>query len=310
MENIRADICVIGAGSGGLSVAAGAAQLGRKTVLVEKGEMGGDCLNAGCVPSKALLAAAARAQTIREAGAFGIDAEPKIDAARVHAHLGEIIAEIAPNDSQTRFEGLGVKVIRAPARFLDARNVEAGDFRIHARRFVIATGSRPAIPPVPGLADVPYFTNETIFAKDFIPPRLAIIGGGASGLELAQAHARLGAKVTVIELARILAHEDEEAASVVRRKLAREGVRILEETCPTAIKPVANGISIRLVSPNDTEVIEASHILVAAGRAPNIEELGLDAAGIEADAHGIKVDRRLKTTNAHVYAIGDVTPAP
>jgi pyruvate/2-oxoglutarate dehydrogenase complex dihydrolipoamide dehydrogenase (E3) component len=310
MENIRADICVIGAGSAGLSVAAGAAQLGRKTVLIEKGEMGGDCLNAGCVPSKALIAAAARAQTMREAAVFGIGAEPKIDPARVHAHVKEIVAQIAPNDSQARFEGLGVKVIRAPAHFLDARTVQAGSYRIRARRFVIATGSRPAIPPVPGLENVPYFTNETIFEKDFIPPHLAVIGGGASGLELAQAHRRLGSQVTVIELARILAHEDEEAANVVRARLAREGVRILEDTCPTAIKPSPNGASIRLVSPHDSEVIEPSHILVAAGRAPNIEELDLGAAGIAADAHGIVIDRRLKTANPRVYAIGDATPAP
>jgi len=310
MENIRADICVIGAGSGGLSVAAGAAQLGRKTVLIEKGEMGGDCLNAGCVPSKALLAAAAHAQTIREAPAFGIDAEPRIDAARVHAHVREIIAEIAPNDSQARFEKLGVKVIRALAHFIDANTVEAGATRIRARRFVIATGSRPTIPPIPGLESVPYFTNETIFDKNFVPSHLAIIGGGPVGLELAQAHRRLGANVTVIEMARILPHEDEEAAGVVRAALEREGIHILENTHATAIRPAANGLGIQLISQHGSEVLEPGHLLVATGRAPNIEDLDLAAAGINADERGIAVDHRLKTSNSRVYAIGDVTPAP
>lgn len=306
----RCDICVIGAGSGGLSVAAGAAQLGRKTILIEKGEMGGDCLNTGCVPSKALIAAAARAQAMRESSAFGIDAEAKIDSQRVHLHLRAIIAEIAPNDSQDRFEKLGVKVIRAPARFIDARTVEAGDTKIRARRFVIATGSRPAVPPIPGLEDVPYFTNETIFDKDFIPPHLVIIGGGPVGLELAQAHRRLAAKVTIVEMGSILPHEDEEAAAVVRAALEREGVRILENTHATAIRKNENGISIQLVGSQGSEVIEPSHILVAAGRKPNIEELNLEAAGVAAGANGITVDHRLKTTNARVYAIGDVTPAP
>jgi pyruvate/2-oxoglutarate dehydrogenase complex dihydrolipoamide dehydrogenase (E3) component len=310
MENIGADICVIGAGSAGLSVAAGAAQLGRKTVLIEKGEMGGDCLNAGCVPSKALLAAAARTQAMRDAAPFGISAEPKIDAARVHAHVQEIVAEIAPNDSQPRFEKLGVRVIRAPAHFLDAHMVEAGNFRIRARRFVIATGSRPAIPPIPGLENVPCFTNETIFKKDFIPAHLVVIGGGPAGLELAQAHRRLDARVTVIEMARILPHDDEEAAAVVRAALKREGVQILENTQATAIKPSANGASIQLVSTHGSEILEPSHILVATGRKPNIEDLDLAAAGITADAHGIVIDHRLKTANKRIYAIGDVTPAP
>jgi pyruvate/2-oxoglutarate dehydrogenase complex dihydrolipoamide dehydrogenase (E3) component len=306
----RCDICVIGAGSGGLSVAAGAAQLGRKTILIEKGEMGGDCLNAGCVPSKALIASAARAQMMRESSAFGIDAEAKIDSVRVDAHVHGIIEDIAPNDSQERFEKLGVKVIRAPARFIDARTIEAGDTKIRARRFVIATGSRPAVPPIPGLDGVPYFTNETIFGKNFIPAHLAVIGGGPVGLELAQAHRRLGAKVTIVEMAKILPHEDEDAVAVVREALTREGVRILENTHATAIRKTDGGVSMQIVGAHGSEVLEASHILVAAGRKPNIEDLNLEAAGIVAGAHGIAVDHRLKTANARVYAIGDVTPAP
>ncbi|HEV2562458.1 MAG TPA: FAD-dependent oxidoreductase [Rhizomicrobium sp.] len=311
MENIRADICVIGAGSAGLSVAAGAAQLGRKVVLIEKGEMGGDCLNTGCVPSKALIAAANVAQNMRDAAPFGIAAvTPAIDGTRVHGHVHDVIATIAPHDSQERFEGLGVTVIRAPAHFVSANMVEAGTYCIRARRFVIATGSRAAVPPIPGLDHVPYFTNETIFKKDFIPPHLAVIGGGPLGLELAQAHRRLGAQVTVIEAARILPREDEEAAAIVRASLERDGVRVLEKTNATAIKSSAGGVTIQLVSAHHSEIVQASHILVATGRRPNIEGLDLQRAGIAADKHGIRVDHRLKTTNRRVYAIGDVSGAP
>jgi pyruvate/2-oxoglutarate dehydrogenase complex dihydrolipoamide dehydrogenase (E3) component len=311
MENIRADICVIGAGSAGLSVAAGAAQLGRKVVLIEKDEMGGDCLNTGCVPSKALIAAANVAQNMRDAAPFGIAAvSPAIDGTRVHGHVHDVIATIAPHDSQERFEGLGVTVIRAPAHFVSANMVEAGTCCIRARRFVIATGSRAATPPIPGLDHVPYFTNETIFKKDFIPPHLAVIGGGPLGLELAQAHRRLGAQVTVIEAARILPREDEEAAAILRASLERDGVRILENTNATAIKSSAGGIAIQLVSAHHSEIVQASHILVATGRRPNIEGLDLQRAGIAADKHGIRVDHRLKTTNRRAYAIGDVSGAP
>lgn len=307
MDTIKADICVIGAGSAGLSVAAGAAQLGRKTVLIEKGEMGGDCLNTGCVPSKALLAAAAVAQTMRDAGPFGIAAvEPKVDGTAVHAHVNGVIAAIAPNDSQSRFEKLGVTVIREAAGFVDERTVEAGGTRIRARRFVIATGSRAGLPPVPGLTEISFFTNENIFRKDFIPPHLLVIGGGPIGLELAQAHRRLGSAVTVIEFARVLSRDDEEAAAVVREALLREGVRILEGANVTALKSIPEGVEAQIVTAHGSEVLSASHVLVAAGRKPNVEGLGLERAGIVFDAKGIKVDHRLKTTNKRVYAIGDV----
>lgn len=307
METIKADICVIGAGSAGLSVTAGAAQLGRKTVLIEKGEMGGDCLNTGCVPSKSLLAAAAVAQTMRDAGPFGIaPMEPKVDGAAVHAHVNGVIAAIAPNDSQSRFEKLGVTVIRETAEFVDERTVEAGGTRIRARRFVIATGSRAGLPPVPGLNEISFFTNENIFRKDFIPPHLLVIGGGPIGLELAQAHRRLGSAVTVIEFARVLPRDDEEAAAVVRDALLREGVRILEGANVMALRSIPEGVEAQIVTAHGSDVLSASHVLVAAGRKPNVEGLGLERAGIAFDAKGIKVDRRLKTTNKRVYAIGDV----
>lgn len=311
MEIIKADICVIGAGSGGLSVAAGAAQLGRRTVLIEKGEMGGDCLNTGCVPSKSLIAAAEVAQTMREARAFGIaPAEPKVDGAAVHAHVNNVIATIAPNDSQDRFEKLGATVIRAPAQFIDERTVEAGGKRIRARRFVVATGSRAGLPPVPGLDSIPFFTNENIFRKDFVPAHLLVIGAGPIGLELAQAHKRLGSNVTVVEVARLLPRDDEEAAGVVRAALAREGIRILENTTITALRAVPAGVEAQIVTKHGSEILTASHVLVAAGRKPNVEGLGLERAGIAFDAKGITVDRRLRTTNKRVYAVGDVAGGP
>ncbi|MFN3606542.1 MAG: FAD-dependent oxidoreductase, partial [Cypionkella sp.] len=229
MAQITADICIIGAGSGGLSLAAGAAQMGARVVLIEAGEMGGDCLNAGCVPSKALLAAGKAAQGVQAGARFGITAAPpQIDFAAAMAHVAATIAEIAPMDSQARFEGFGVQVIRAWGRFIAKDTVQAGNDTIRARRFVIATGSRPFIPPIAGIETVPYFTNETIFAQTICPDHLIILGGGPIGLEMAQAHRRLGARVTVIEGARALGRDDPDAAAVVLAALRAEGIDIRE----------------------------------------------------------------------------------
>src|SRR5256714_1992713 len=216
-ERLTPDICVIGAGSGGLSVAAAAAAFGVPVVLIEKGKMGGDCLNYGCVPSKALLAAAKRAEAFRRAAPFGIAAQrPGVDFARVHAHVHGVIAAIAPNDSRERFTGLGVRVIEGAARFKNRRTVAVGDgIEIRARRFVIASGSVPALPPIAGLETVPYLTNETIFDLTTCPEHLIVIGAGPIGLELAQAFRRLGAEVTVLEAAEPLAREDPECAATV-----------------------------------------------------------------------------------------------
>jgi pyruvate/2-oxoglutarate dehydrogenase complex dihydrolipoamide dehydrogenase (E3) component len=200
MNIARFDIVVIGAGSGGLSVAAGAAQMGARVALIEAGEMGGDCLNSGCVPSKALLAAAKQAHVHATSPRFGVTYDvPKIDFAAVKNHVAEVIATIAPHDSQERFEGLGVTVVRGFGKFIDARIVEAAGSRLTAKRFVIATGSRASLPPIAGLAETPHHTNETIFADRTKPEHLLIIGGGAIGAEMAQAHVRLGCKVTILE---------------------------------------------------------------------------------------------------------------
>ena len=300
------DLCVIGAGSAGLSVAAGAAQMGARVVLIEAGRMGGDCLNTGCVPSKSLLAAAAAAQAVRDAGRFGISAgEPAVDFAAVHAHVHEVIAGIAPNDSVERFEGLGVKVIRAHARFVSAEEVAAGDALVRARRFVIATGSAPIVPPIPGLRAVPHLTNETIFDLTACPRHLLVIGGGPIGLELAQAHRRLGAQVTVVEMARFLSHDDPETAAVAVARLREEGVALHEGTTVTAVAVAGDGLAVDCSGEGEPFRVACSHILVATGRKAVVEEVGLDAAGIAHSAQGITVDSGLRTSNRRVFAVGD-----
>lgn len=317
---LRPDICVIGAGAGGLVVAAGAAALGAETLLIEKGTMGGECLNTGCVPSKALIAAAAQAANARAAAAFGVHLEaPRVDPAGVHRHLRQTIAALAPNDSRARFEGLGAKVIAGSARFADPRRLEAGGAAIEARRVVIATGSHPVVPPIPGLDDVPFLTNETIFETPLLPRHLAIIGAGPIGLELAQAFRRLGAEVSVLEMARPLVRDDPEIAALLIEALQAEGVRILSPVRilrvarePAAAGAAASERSIRIdYSEDGTErQLRASHLLVAAGRAPTIGDLELDAAGIAYGPHGIVIDRGLRTSNRRVFAIGDAAGGP
>lgn len=304
---IDADICVIGAGSGGLSVAAGASQMGARVVLIEKGEMGGDCLNYGCVPSKALLAAGHAAAAVREAGRFGVRATlDGVDGASVYGHVESVIDAIRPMDSQERFEGLGVTVIRAAGRFTAPDRVQAGETEIRARRFVIATGSSAAVPPIPGLDTVPYLTNESLFERESLPDHLIVIGGGPIGAEMAQAHAQLGCKVTLLEMAAIMANDDPELVEVVRRSLIADGIDLREGLKVSGIEKTATGVAVSVEADGAVERIEGSHILVAAGRRPNLAGLDLDKAGIEHTPRGIKVDARLRSTNKKVFAIGDV----
>lgn len=308
---LHADLCVIGAGSGGLSVAAGAVQMGASVVLVEKHLMGGDCLNTGCVPSKALLAAAHAADTVRHSGRFGVNGhEPAVDFAAVHRHVHGVIAAIAPHDSVERFEGLGVTVIQAAGRFTGPDEIEAGGRRIRARRFVVATGSSAALPPIPGLAEIPYLTNETVFGLTALPGHLVVIGGGPIGVEMAQAFRRLGAQVTLLERAAILPKDEPEAVAVIRAALLREGIAVREGAQIAAVRRAANGVEVMLEGTTGPVAIHGTHLLIAAGRKPNIAGLGLDAAGIEATPRGITVDARLRTTNPRVFAIGDVAGGP
>lgn len=296
------DLCVIGAGSAGLSVAAGAVQLGKSVVLIEKSEMGGDCLNFGCVPSKALLAAAAAAQSGRDGAKFGVRAEPVVDFPAVMDHVRSVIAAIEPHDSQERFEKLGCTVIREGAAFTGPDTIVAGAHTVKAKRFVIATGSRAFIPPIDGLKDTPYLTNETIFSNRTRPDHLIVLGGGPIGLEMAQAHARLGARVTVVEGLTILNRDDPDAVDVVRQRLQAEGVTIIERAKATAARAANGGVELTL---EDGRVLSGSHLLVAVGRRPNVDGLGLERAGVKTDKAGVVADAGLRTDNPRIFVAGD-----
>ena len=306
-EVLKPDICVIGAGSGGLSVAAAALTLGASVVIVERDKMGGDCLNTGCVPSKALIAAAKRAHTIKHTAVFGVTAsELKVNFSKVQAHVQGVIDSIAPHDSVDRFEGLGATVIQAHGKFIDKKTLEAGGKTIKARRFVIATGSRPAVPPIKGLDSVNYLTNENIFQLSGKPVHLIIVGGGPIGMEMAQAHKRLGCEVSIVEMFDPLGKDDPELTAIALRKIAAEGVNIYGQTGVEAVQAKGNGFAVTLKSKTETQTITGSHILVAAGRAVNVDNLGLEEAGIKLDGRAIGVNKGMKTSNRRVYAIGDV----
>jgi pyruvate/2-oxoglutarate dehydrogenase complex dihydrolipoamide dehydrogenase (E3) component len=308
-EVIKPDICVIGGGSGGLTVAAAAAAFGVSVVLIEAGKMGGDCLNYGCVPSKAIIAAAKTANSMRHAEKFGIkNVEPEVNFRKVHDHVHDVIAAIAPNDSVERFTALGVKVIEAHGKFLDADTVVAGDYEIKARRFVVATGSSAFVPPIEGLESVEYLTNETLFDETRKPNHLLVIGGGPIGMEMAQAHRRLGSKVTVIEGLKALGKDDPELAEVVLRNVRADGVEILEGANVVSVQQTTKTkVTVRIATEDGERDVSGTHILVATGRAANVNGLELEKAGIKYDRKGIEVGNDLRTSNKRVYAIGDVS---
>ncbi|MBL4775476.1 MAG: FAD-dependent oxidoreductase [Mariprofundus sp.] len=317
---LHVDICVIGAGSGGLSVAAGASQMGAKVALVEKSEMGGDCLNTGCVPSKALLAAGHAAQSMRDAARFGVGITgqsggepgvqaqtPDVDWQQVHDHVHGVIAAIAPNDSQQRFEAMGVTVIRAAGRFEDKRTLRAANQLIRAKYFVLATGSSAFVPPIEGLDQVDYFTNESIFSNSGTVEHLIVIGGGPIGLEMAQAHRRLGAKVTVMEMARLMMKDDPELSKIVIDRLAAEGMDFHEGGRDLSLEQGSDGkIIARCRTDAGEQCAIGSHLLIATGRRANVEGLNLQAAGVAYSAKGVQVDARLRSSNKRIFAIGDV----
>jgi pyruvate/2-oxoglutarate dehydrogenase complex dihydrolipoamide dehydrogenase (E3) component len=305
-ETIETDLCVIGAGSGGLSVAVAAAAFGVNVVLIEKHKMGGDCLNYGCVPSKAMIAAGRHAHNMRTCEPFGVRAvEPHVDFAAVNDHVKSVIAAIEPNDSVERFTGLGVRVIQAAGKFVDKETVRAADNLIKARRFIIATGSSPLVPPIPGLSETPHFTNETLFDNRRKIDHLTIIGGGPIGMEMAQAHRRLGSKVTILEGAKAMAKDDPELAGVVLEALRREGVEIQEGAMVESVAGTADEISVTAKTSAGQKTYKGTHLLVAVGRRPNIEGLGLEQAGVEVERGSIKVDSGMVTSNRKVFAIGD-----
>lgn len=302
------DLCVIGGGSAGLVAAAGGATLGARVLLVEKHKLGGDCLNYGCVPSKALIKCARVAQSARTAAAFGVELPaPRVSIPTVMRRVAAVIAAIEPNDSPERFRGLGVEVVFGAGHFVAPDAVEVEGRRVTARRYLIATGSRPAVPPIPGLDRIPYLTNETIFSLAEDVPTLIVIGGGPIGCEMAQSFARLGTRVTLVDIGeRILPREDADASAVVLDSLRRDGVDFRLGARPLRVEGVAGDLALVLAADGGEERVAATHLLVAAGRRANVEDLGLDAAGIAAERGRIVADRRLRTTNPNVYVAGDV----
>ncbi|MGH8427892.1 MAG: dihydrolipoyl dehydrogenase family protein [Gammaproteobacteria bacterium] len=307
------DFIVIGAGAAGLSAAAGAAQLGARVALIESDRMGGECLNTGCVPSKALLHAARLADDVRNAslsaGLAATLAQPEL--ASVLARVRGVIVAIAPHDSVERMRGLSVEVIAARARFVDPHTVEADGRRLTARRFLIATGSRPAIPPVPGLNGLPMLTNETIFELNEAVPSLLVLGGGPIGTELAQAFRRLDSRVTLVEMAPdILPRSDAEAAAVVRAALVHDGVEILTGVRVEKAGGTAGALWLDWRREDGTGGrIEGSHLLVAAGRRTDFADMNLDAAGVKMEKGRLVLDSRLRTSQKHIYAAGDAAGA-
>ena len=300
---LKPDLCVIGGGSGGLTVAAGAAQMGASVVLVEGHRMGGDCLNYGCVPSKSLIAAAGHAHAMRSGAPFGVaPVTPQVDYAAAKDHVAAVIAGIAPHDSVERFEGLGVTVIQGWARFVSPTRIAAGETMIEARRFVIAIGSAPLVPPIPGIEAVRVWTNEDIFTLRETPRHLIVIGGGPIGMEMAQAHRRLGCEVTVIEGAKVLGREDPDLADIAVERLRAEGVRLIEGAQADRVAAAGDGVAVTVGG----ATVEGSHLLVAAGRRVNLSRLDADAGGITTTPAGVSVDRGLRSvSNRRVYAIGD-----
>ncbi|GAK32468.1 dihydrolipoamide dehydrogenase [Iodidimonas nitroreducens] len=304
---ITTDLLVIGAGSGGLSVAAGAVQMGARVVLIEKGRMGGDCLNYGCIPSKSLLAAAKAARHLSHPGQMGAQIDGfSVDFKKAHDHVHQVIASIAPHDSVERFEKLGVTVIKGAARFTGPREVMADGKTIRAKRIIIATGSSARVPPIDGLDQIHYYTNETIFDLETRPDHLLIIGAGPIGLEMAQAFRRLGSDVTVLERFKPLPKDDPDLAAVALDQLSAEGIDIRSDIDIKQVRAADGGVEIKAQKDGQDLTIRGSHLLIAAGRAPNVGGLDLAAAGVEHSEKGIPTDARLRTSNKRIFAIGDV----
>ncbi len=306
----RYNMVVIGAGTAGLIVAAGAAGLGAKVALIERELMGGDCLNVGCVPSKALLRSARAAADARGAPAFGVAIPPgaAVDFAAVMERMRRLRAELSAKDSASRYRALGVDVFIGEGRFSGRDCVEVAGRTLRFARAAIATGTRAAAPAIPGLAQAGYLTNETVFSLTALPGRLIVIGGGPLGCELAQAFARFGSRVAVLEMApSILPQEDRDGAAIIRDALAREGIEIHEAVRIEGVAADGGGKRVRLEREGVQREIEADEILVAAGRIPVVEGLNLEAAGVEYDRRtGVRVNDRLQTTNARIYAAGDI----
>ncbi len=303
----KADLCVIGAGSGGLSVASGAVQFGLNVILIEEGLMGGDCLNYGCIPSKSLLAAAKALNNSKSAENFGVmNTNTVLDFNKVHDHIKNVIKNITPHDSVERFTGMGVKVIKGHAEFISPNSISVNEDTISAKRFVISTGSKPFIPEITGINNIKYLTNETIFDLTDLPKHLIVIGGGPIGCELGQAFKLLGSKVTLLARSKILPKDDPELVSILRKKFIDDGITLYEDTKFNSINSKDNEISLEITTIDGDKTINGSHILIAAGRLASVEKLNLDKANIDYSKKGIIVNKSLRTSNKKVFAIGDV----
>lgn len=301
------DVIVIGGGAAGLTAAGGCGLFGLKVALIEGRAMGGECLNDGCVPSKALIAAARRAAEARQATRAGVTlAAPQVDWAGVRAHIEGAIASIAPHDSEDRFEGMGCEVIRDHARFTGPHTVEVAGRELSAPRIVIATGSEPALPPIDGLAGVPYLTNETLFRLDALPGHLIVVGGGSIGMEMAQSFRALGSTVTLVEPEAILAKDDRESVALLVAAMEAEGVRFIHDKAAS----VTGQAGALVLTTGGGEAIAGTHLLIAAGRKARVTGYGLETTGVKLGANGIAVDARRRTSVSHIYAIGDCRDGP
>ena len=305
----RYNLVVIGAGTAGLVAAAGAAGLGAKVALIERELMGGDCLTVGCVPSKGLISSARIARTIRDAHDFGIDAESiNIDFPRVMERMRRLRASISPNDSAERFRSLGIDVYLGSGEFIGRDRIRVGEQILQFKKAVIATGARATVPPIPGLDEVSYLTNETLFSLTELPRRLGVVGAGPIGCEIAQTFARLGSEVFLIEKAdRILPNDDSDAAAVVQKSLERDGVTVLCCGQHLKVRNAADSAVIEVDARGVHYSEQVDQLVISTGRAPNVEGLGLEQAGVEFDLRqGVTVNDRLQTTNSNIFAAGDV----
>ncbi len=312
-------LIVIGAGSGGLVTAAGAAGLGTKVALVERHRMGGDCLNTGCVPSKAIIRTAKLVYDLKTADRFGLPPSPlsppsmgggwgRIDLARVLQSVREVQKKIEPHDSAERFQGLGIDVVFGSFRFISPYEISDGTVTLSAKRFVIATGAAPFVPPIKGLGEIPYLTSDNVWDLKELPGRLVVLGGGPIGSELTQVFARLGSKVSVVEMADcLLNREDPEASCLIKERFQREGIETLVNTRAQEVRKTAAGYELVLAHATEGEkTVPFDQILVAVGRAPNVAGLDLEKAGVRYSEKGIEVDPSLRTLASHIYACGDV----
>ena len=305
----RYNLLVVGGGPAGLVAAAGAAGLGAKVAMVEKHLLGGDCLIVGCVPSKALIRAARAAFDVRDSGRFGVrgGADAQVDFGAAMARMRELRAGLSAHDSAARFTELGIDVYLGAGRFASADSFEIDGRTLRFSRACISTGARAFVPPVEGLAEVGFLTNETVFSLTELPRRLSVIGAGPIGCELAQAFARFGSEVWLIEMAeQILIREDREAAQIVERALERDGVKIALSSKLARVSRGERAKVLHIESPDGARDIAVDEVLIGVGRLPNVEQLGLEAAGVEYDRTGIQVDARLRTSNKQIFAAGDV----